>query len=115
MMAEGAQIDYAGHANSVAYEINEVLDFDQAIGEALRFADQDGQTLVVVTADHETGAMSLTGGNEKEGMVKGNFGSKGHSGIMVPVYAYGPQSQIFGGIYQNTELSNKIKSLLEKK
>ncbi len=115
MMAEGAQIDYAGHANSVAYEINEVLDFDQAIGEALRFADQDGQTLVIVTADHETGAMSLTGGNEKEGMVKGNFGSKGHSGIMVPVYAYGPQSQIFGGIYQNTELSNKIKSLLEKK
>lgn len=115
MMAEGAQIDYAGHANSVAYEINEVLDFDQAVGEALRFADQDGQTLVIVTADHETGAMALTGGSEKEGMIKANFGSKGHSGIMVPVYAYGPQSQLFGGVYQNTELSNKIKSLLEKR
>ena len=115
MMAEGAQIDYAGHANNVSYVMNEVLDFDQAVAEALRFADQDGQTLVIVTADHETGAMALTGGSEKDGMLKANFGSKGHSGIMVPVYAYGPQSQLFGGIYQNTELSDKIKSLLEKR
>ncbi len=114
IMAEGAQIDYAGHANNVSYVVNEVLDFDKAVGEALRFADQDGQTLVIVTADHETGAMSITGGNEKEGKVKANFGSKGHSAIMVPVYAYGPQSQLFGGIYQNTELSNKIRTLLEK-
>ncbi len=113
IMAEGAQIDYAGHANNTGYVANEVLDFDQAVGEALRFADQDGQTLVIVTADHETGAMSVTGGSEATGMVKGNFASKGHSAIMVPVYAYGPQSQLFGGIYQNTELSNRIRQLIE--
>jgi alkaline phosphatase len=114
IMAEGAQIDYAGHANNTGYVANEVLDFDRAVGEALRFADEDGQTLVIVTADHETGAMSITGGSESEGMIKGNFGSKGHSAIMVPVYAYGPQSQQFGGIYQNTELSNRIRQLLEE-
>ncbi|WP_428668595.1 alkaline phosphatase [Runella sp.] len=113
IMAEGAQIDYAGHANNTEYVVNEVLDFDRAVGEALRFADQDGQTLVIVTADHETGGMSVTGGNEATGMANGNFASKGHSAIMVPVYAYGPQSQQFGGIYQNTELSNRIRRLIE--
>jgi alkaline phosphatase len=113
IMAEGAQIDYAGHANNTGYVVNEVLDFDKAVGEALRFADQDGQTLVIVTADHETGGMSVTGGNETDGMILGNFASKGHSAIMVPVYAYGPQSQQFGGVYQNTELSNRIRQLLE--
>ncbi|MBS1610086.1 MAG: alkaline phosphatase, partial [Bacteroidetes bacterium] len=63
MMAEGAQIDYGGHDNNIGYVATEVMDFDKTIGDALRFADKDGETLVIVTADHETGGLTLLDGD----------------------------------------------------
>lgn len=60
MMAEGGKIDYAGHGNDGATNIHEVIDFDQAIQVAYRFYEQHpDETLIVVTADHETGGMAL--------------------------------------------------------
>lgn len=60
MMVEGGKIDWACHANDARTAIDEVVDFDAAIGEALSFREQHPQeTLIVVTADHETGGMSL--------------------------------------------------------
>ena len=112
IMAEGAQIDYGGHANDLPYVVTELLDFDKAVGEALRFADEDGETLVVVTADHETGGLSLLDANEKTGYVSGSFSTNDHTNIMVPVFAYGPHSDEFAGVYQNTELFYKITRLL---
>lgn len=85
-----------------------MIDFDQAIGDALRFADQDGETLVIVTADHETGGLSLLAGDQSTGSVSGNFSTNDHTGVMVPVFAYGPGAQAFMGVYQNTELFKKI-------
>ena len=64
MMAEGGKIDYAGHGNDGATNIHEVLDFDRAIQLAYRFYQQHpDETLIVVTADHETGGLAL--GNNK--------------------------------------------------
>lgn len=114
IMAEGAQIDYGGHANDMRYVVQEMLDFDQAIGEALRFADSNGETLVLVTADHETGGLSLLDGDLKRGYVDGNFSTNDHSGIMVPVFAYGPHSLDFRGVYENTEIQHKIISILKQ-
>ncbi|GAA4778798.1 hypothetical protein GCM10023231_01710 [Olivibacter ginsenosidimutans] len=108
LMAEGAQIDYGGHANDLPYVITETLDFDQAVGEALRFADQDGNTLVIVTADHETGGLSLLDVDEQQGYVEGNFSTNDHTNLMVPVLAYGPGAEKFIGIYKNTALFDKI-------
>ncbi|MDR3716987.1 MAG: alkaline phosphatase [Puia sp.] len=108
IMTEGAQVDYGGHANDLPYVATEVLDFDQVVGEALRFADQDGQTLVIVTADHETGGLSLLDGNYEKGMVSGQFSTNDHSGIPVPVFAYGPRSGLFRGVYENTEIFGRI-------
>ena len=60
MMAEGGKIDYASHANDGATVLHEVIDFDQAIHVAYRFYEQHpDETLIVVTADHETGGMAL--------------------------------------------------------
>ena len=60
MMAEGGKIDYASHANDGATVLHEVIDFDQAIQVAYRFYEQHpDETLIVVTADHETGGMAL--------------------------------------------------------
>jgi len=112
IMAEGAQIDYGGHARDLDYVVTETMDFDQAVGEALRFADSNGETLVIVTADHETGALSLLDTDVKSGRVQANFASNDHSSMMVPVMAYGPGAQHFIGYYQNTELYSKIASAL---
>lgn len=114
IMAEGAQIDYGGHANQVPYVVTEMLDFDQLIGEAMRFADSNGETLVIVTADHETGGLTLLDGDLKKGYVDGNFSTNDHTSIMVPVFAYGPHSLDFRGVYENTEIFSKILGIFEK-
>jgi len=107
-MIEGSQIDWGGHDNDGPYVINEVLDFDRTIGIVLEFAEKDGNTLVIVTADHETGGMSLTGGNIEKGEVNAKFTTGDHTGVMVPVFAFGPGSENFRGIYENTEIFNKM-------
>jgi alkaline phosphatase len=112
IMIEGSQVDWGSHFNNITYTVNEMLDFDRAIGEALEFASKDGETLIVVTADHETGGLSLIGGNMDKGMVRANFGTKGHTGIMVPIFAYGPGANEFTGIMENTAIAKKIMTLL---
>jgi alkaline phosphatase len=114
IMAEGAQIDYGGHANNLSYVVTEMMDFDKAIGAAMQFADEDGHTLVIVTADHETGGLSLLDGDISKGHADGNFSSNDHSAVMVPVFAYGPHSLEFRGVYENTEIFEKIIRLLKR-
>lgn len=112
LMVEGSQIDWGGHASSTIYVVEDMLDIDRAVGKALEFAAQNKETLVVVTSDHETGGMTILEGNYETGMVKGEFTTGGHTGIMVPVMAYGPGAENFIGIMDNTEIHNKIKKLL---
>lgn len=112
MMIEGSQLDDYGHWNQLDMLMKETLDFDQTIGEVFKWAARDGETLVVITADHETGGMTIHGGNFAEGTVTCNFSSKDHTGTMVPVYAFGPGSENFTGFYSNTEIFWKIKHLM---
>ncbi len=114
VMAEGAQIDYGGHAKDLGYVAREMVDFDRAIGEAMRFADENGETLVIVTADHETGGLTLLDGDLKRGYVDGHFSTNDHTGVMVPVFAYGPHSLDFRGIYENTAIHHKIMAILKR-
>ncbi|MXV16756.1 alkaline phosphatase [Hufsiella ginkgonis] len=112
VMMEGSQIDHGGHNNNLRQVITENRDFDQAVGEALRFADQDGETLVIVTADHETGGLTLLDGDFKSGSVNANFSTNDHTGTPVPVFAYGPNSDLFRGVYPNNEIFHKILKLM---
>lgn len=112
IMVEGSQIDWGGHANNTIYVVNEMLDFDRAIGKALEFAAKDGETLIIVTADHETGGMAITGGDMASGKVRAAFSSGDHSAVMVPVFAYGPGAENFTGIMENTDIPKKIMKLL---
>ncbi len=114
LMAEGSQVDWGGHDNDTKYIISETIDFDKAVSVAFDFADKVPGTLVIVTADHETGGMAITGGNKEEGEVIAKYASGGHTPVMVPVFAYGEGADRFGGIYENTELFNKIKEALIK-
>lgn len=112
LMIEGSQIDDAGHFNNATYNVQEVLDFDQQVGRAFAFAAANGETLVVVTADHETGGYSLVEGDAQAGKVVANFASHQHTAVMVPVFAYGPGSELFTGMYQNTDLYFRLKQAL---
>lgn len=108
LMLEGSQIDWGGHANDAKYVVDEMVDFDKAIGAVLDFAEKDGNTLVIITADHETGGMALTNGDMQNGTVEAKFITKGHTGVMIPVFAYGPGAEAFCGIYQNTDIFTKM-------
>ncbi len=114
IMAEGAQIDYGGHSNNLPYVVTELHDFDKMVGEALRFADKNGETLVVVTADHETGGLTFQDAQYRKGMIRGSFSTDDHTNIMVPVFAYGPGSSAFRGIFPNTATHFKILNALHR-
>ena len=108
MMIEGSQIDWGGHDNDTDYIISEFQEFNLTIQKVLDYAKANGNTLVIVTADHETGGFAITGGSLKRSRVKGSFNSKGHSATMVPVFSYGPNSDLFAGIYENTAIFDKM-------
>jgi alkaline phosphatase len=111
IMIEGSQIDWGGHDNDASYIVDEMVDFDNAVGKALHFAAKNGETLVIVTADHETGGFGITGGNHTTGDVQSAFLSKDHTATMVPVFAYGPGSGIFTGVQNNTDIFKKCVKL----
>lgn len=115
LMVEGARIDKACHANQFESMVKEMLDFDKAIAEAIRFADEDGNTLVIISADHETGGLVISEGNPSRGEASGNFVYTWHSAIPVPLFAYGPHAQDFMGVQGNEEVGQKIIDLLTGK
>ncbi len=112
LMLEGAQIDWACHDNDADRAVQEMLDFDNAIGEILRFAEKDGNTLVILTADHETGGMALLRGREKDEL-KVAFTTDYHTATMVPIFAYGPGAEKFGGVLDNTDIYFKMRELFQ--
>lgn len=109
MMVEGSQIDWAGHANDTDDTVRQTLLFDMAVKEALDFAQRDKNTLVIVTADHETGGL-LVNGNRMRPVADWNSG--GHTAGDVPIYAYGPGSIHFTGTHDITDIPKIIARLL---
>lgn len=111
LMIEGSQIDWAGHNNDMPYLLSEMADFDRVVGQVMDFADQHPGTLVVITADHETGGLALAGSDAYEAVrtnVDYQFTTSHHTAAMVPLFAYGCQAERFGGMYKNTEVFSKI-------
>jgi len=112
LMVEGSDIDHLAHQNSTPGVVMETLDFDKAIGAVLKFASSNKETLVIVTADHETGGMTINNGNYTSGKVEAKFTSGGHTGVVVPIYSFGPGADQFTGFMENTEIAKKMMKLL---
>ena len=113
LMIEGSMIDDGGHDNKAGKTMEEIFDFDRTLGLVLEWAEKDGETLVIVTADHATGGMTLLGGSIDEKKIRVNYSTTGHNGIALPVFAWGPHSEDFVGIYENAELSDRIRALIK--
>jgi len=109
LLVEGSQIDWASHNNNSTNLISEVVDFDDAVEAGIDFAEKNGKTLVIVTADHETGGFAVLDGSlqdkatSKTGFVWGN-----HTASIIPLFAFGPGSQAFNGIHDNTDIGKTM-------
>ena len=114
LMIEGSQIDWACHNNDAPYMEAELADFEKMLKIVLDFAERDGNTLVVVTADHETGGLVLLNGSIEKGKNECKYTTDGHSGVMVPVFAYGPGAETFSGIQNNIDLMPKMLKAMGK-
>jgi len=112
LMIEAAKIDSGGHENDTEMIVSEMLDFDQAIGTVMQYVDNHPGTLLIVTADHETGGVSIPQGDITKGSVELAYHSDDHTGILVPLFAYGAGSSDFQGFMENTEVHTKILKLL---
>lgn len=114
LMVESARIDHFAHRNDLQGLVEEILDFDKAVEVALKFAEKDGHTLVLVTADHDTGSLTFRQSNLEEKTVNGVFSGYGHTGLMVPIFAFGPKSRTFSCVQENSDVSNKIVQLMTR-
>lgn len=106
MMVEGGKIDPASHENMTARVIGEIRALDRAVDVARRFAAlHPGDTLILVTADHETGGMRLGSGGV-------SWTTTGHTGVRVPLYALGSGEEIFSGDYDNTGIFYRLVAVM---
>jgi len=112
LLVEGSQIDWACHINNANACVRQTLLFDMAVREVLKFAVLDQHTLVLVTADHETGGLVLLEGDKDKDTVKVSWATKDHSASQVPLFAFGPGAEQFAGVLDNTEIALKIAQLL---
>lgn len=108
LMVEGSQIDFACHANDSTYTVDEIKDFSDAILVALDYAKTHENTLLVVTADHETGGLTLRDPKGHYSNPSTAFSTGSHTCLPVMVFAYGPGAEQFTGWMQNSDLKGKI-------
>lgn len=107
-MIEGSQIDWGGHANDAKYLLSEFKEFNIVIDICFEYAKRMGNTLVVVTGDHETGGLTINPESTMQEL-KVSFSTGDHTAVMIPVFAYGPGAEKFSGIYENTDIYQKMR------
>jgi alkaline phosphatase len=112
LMVEGSQIDWAGHDNNLEYLLEQVRGYDQAIAKAIQYALNDEETLIVATADHETGGLTLINGHEDRDEMEIIWTTSHHTGVQVPLFAFGPRAMEFTGVWQNIQIGQKMADIL---
>ena len=104
LMVEGGRIDHAGHDNQIGRNIFETLEFSNTVQTVLNWAATRTDTLVIVTADHETGGLSIVQDNGVGDLPTVSWGSGGHTAADVPVYAWGLNARNVFGTINNTDV-----------
>ncbi|MFX0115259.1 MAG: alkaline phosphatase [Candidatus Hodarchaeota archaeon] len=137
LMVEGGQIDFAGHANDKVRNALETIEFDRTVQFASSFAQNHGDTLLIVTADHETGGLAVSSGTLNESVpsvgmtatenetlrvtralnITVTWASTFHTSATVPFYGYGGDFSKFenGSTTDNTEIFFLMQEFYAKK
>ena len=116
LMIESAIIDGYGHNNDSEGMIEEMKEFDNTLRQLVAYVNKHPETLLVVTADHETGGTGVSYKSYEVGSttpVQLSFSTKGHTGTVVPVFAYGAGAEAFAGIMKNTDLPKIMEELMK--
>lgn len=108
LVLDGGQIHEAGQANDSPALLAEMVEFDQTVGKALDFAEQNQGTLVVVTGSHETGGYALKIGSSRDSII-GGFTTREPTATLIPVFAFGPGAELFNGVFNNYEIFSKLR------
>ena len=107
LMVENEGTDTQAHDNAERdILVAEMLDFDDAVRLVLEYHRRDPRTLVVVTADHETGGTSLVAGPGRTDTLR--YATGGHSAAFVPLFAVGPGAERFGGLKENRDVGRLL-------
>tara|TARA_B100001769_G_scaffold265503_1_gene250808 strand:- start:1172 stop:2224 length:1053 start_codon:yes stop_codon:yes gene_type:complete len=114
ILVEGSQIDWGGHDNDSEHMISEMLEFDRTVEKVFDFVNIDKNTTVIITADHETGGVAIIDGNIEDSKVVNKYISEDHTATMVPIFSFGPYSSLFSGVYDNTEIFDKLEAIIKK-
>jgi alkaline phosphatase len=121
LLVEGSQIDWASHRNDVAYLIGETLAFDESVKVVLDWINEKPtrrqNTLVVISADHETGGFAISGARGKKykpgDIVDHGWTSYGHTAEDTLIWSQGPGSQYLGRALDNTDLYKVMRQVLK--
>jgi alkaline phosphatase len=101
-MVEGGRIDHAAHDNDVKRTVREVVEFSKAVQVALDWRAAHPDTLIIVTADHETGGLSVLAHGSAGNYPKVSWKTTGHTGAKVPIYARGVNADRLANPMDNT-------------
>lgn len=104
LMVEGGRIDHACHANDIERAVGETIEFSRAVSVAVAWSDGHPDTLLIVTADHETGGLQVLGNNGAGNLPAVTWSTTGHSPVPVPVFARGIGAEAVSGSMENTEI-----------
>ena len=113
LMTEGSQIDWAAHDNNANEMITEFRDFDLTIKDLINFVTQNKETLLIITADHETGGLQIL--KQEDDSVIVQWGTGSHTSTPVGVYTYGPAAELFNGVMDNTDIHQKMLEAIDYK
>ncbi len=113
LLVECEVIDEAGHKNDISLAMEGMRELDEAVSVILELAENHGDTLVLVAADHDTGGVGLVEGDYDLERADVRWTHDYHNSNFVPVFAFGPGAEDFTGLYDNTELARKIGAALD--
>ncbi len=117
LMIESAIIDGYGHNNDTEGLITEMKEFDRLLNQLVAYVNEHPKTLLVVTADHETGGTAVGYKSHEVGAIEPiqlTFSTHGHSGTVAPIFAYGEGAEKFSGVMKNIDIPRKIEELMRK-
>lgn len=118
LFVEGAQIDLGNHESNFQYQYGEMLAFDEAVAVVLRWIESEPErasnTLLIITADHDTGGLALVGEVDRPEMeLHAAWVSSSHTGVDVPIRSVGPGSERLRGLIDNTVIYRVMKAAIE--
>jgi alkaline phosphatase len=113
LMVEGGRIDHACHDNNIEYAIYETIEFEDAVDRVLEWMEGRSDTVLIITADHETGGLLVTGNNGPGEKPTVTWSTDYHTGVEVPVYLSGCDENIVFGEFDNTHIYYALSDLYE--